>query len=162
MRIVSGLLAGTLAGIAGAYAMERFQAWWTESERRLKPRENARAGGEPTTVRAAERVSEELLDRPLPDEAKPVAGEVMHYGMGAVSGAIYGAVAEVLPLARTGNGLAFGAALWWIADNQALMALGLAKPPASYPPSTHAYALASHLVYGFVTDTVRRVLRLVL
>jgi putative membrane protein len=48
-----------------------------------------------------------------------------------------------------------------IADETAVSATGLAKRPSAYPPSTHAYALSSHLVYGFVTETVRRVLRLV-
>jgi len=81
--------------------------------------------------------------------------------MGMLSGAIYGAVAEVLPIVRAGNGLLFGTILWWVADNTAVPAVGLSKRPSAYPPSTHAYALSSHLVYGFVTESVRRVLRLV-
>jgi uncharacterized membrane protein YagU involved in acid resistance len=91
----------------------------------------------------------------------PVAGEAVHYGMGALSGAIYGTVAEVLPIVRAGNGLLFGAVLWFVADEMALSAVGLATRPSAYPPSTHAYALSSRLVYGFFTESVRRVLRLV-
>jgi len=79
----------------------------------------------------------------------------------APAAAIYGAVAEMLPIVRAGNGLLFGAVLWWVADETAVSAVGLAKKPSAYPPSTHAYALSSHLVYGFVTETVRRILRLV-
>ena len=55
----------------------------------------------------------------------------------------------------------FGAVVWWVADNTAVPAVGLSKRPSAYPPSTHAYALSSHLVYGFVTESIRRVLRLV-
>jgi putative membrane protein len=112
-------------------------------------------------VKAAERVAESVFHTELPDQVKPVAGEVVHYGMGMFSGAIYGAIAEVLPIVRAGNGLLFGAVLWWLADETAVSAVGLAKKPSAYPPSAHAYALSSHLVYGFVTETVRRVLRLV-
>jgi putative membrane protein len=142
--------------------MERFQAIWSETQTRARPKQIASAAkDEPTTVKAAERVAETLLHTELPEELKPVAGEAVHYGMGALSGAIYGAVAEVLPIVRAGNGLFFGAVLWLVADETAVSAVGLAKRPSAYPPSTHAYALSSHLVYGFVTETVRRVLRLV-
>jgi uncharacterized protein DUF1440 len=162
VRILRGALAGAVAGLVGAYAMERFQALWAETGARARPTEIAHAAkDEPTTVRAAERVAETVLHTELPEEVKPAAGEVVHYGMGMFSGAIYGALAEVLPIVRAGNGLIFGAALWWVADNMAVPAVGLAKKPSAYPPSTHAYALSSHLVYGFVTETVRRILRLV-
>jgi putative membrane protein len=162
VRILRGALAGAVAGLVGAYAMERFQALWSETEKRARPKQTAGAAkDEPTTVKAAERVVEAVLHTDLPEEAKPVAGEALHYGMGVLSGAIYGAVAEVLPIVRAGNGLVFGLVLWWVADETAVSALGLAKKPSAYPPSTHAYALSSHLVYGFVIETVRRVLRLV-
>jgi hypothetical protein len=162
MRILRGALAGAIAGLIGAYAMERFQALWTETAKSSRPKVTAGAAkDEPTTVKAAERVAETVLHTELPEEVKPAAAEVVHYGMGMLSGAIYGAVAEVLPIARTGNGLIFGVVLWWLADNTAVPAIGLSKKPSAYPPSTHAYALSSHLVYGFVTETVRRILRLV-
>jgi len=142
--------------------MERFQALWSDTAERARPKQTASAAkDEPTTVKAAERLAETVLHTELPEEVKPVAGEAVHYGMGALSGAIYGAVAEMLPFARAGNGLLFGAVLWWVADNMAVPAVGLSKMPSEYPPSTHAYALSSHLAYGFVTETVRRVLRLV-
>jgi hypothetical protein len=44
-------------------------------------------------------------------------------------------------LVTAGEGLAFG------------------KPPTKIPLSTHLYALASHFVYGAVTEAVRRVIR---
>jgi putative membrane protein len=142
--------------------MDRFQALWTETEKRAQPKQVARAAkDEPTTVKAAERVAETVLNTELPQEVKPIAGEAVHYGMSMFSGAIYGAAAEVVPTVRAGNGLVFGAVLWWVADNMAVPAVGLAKEPSAYPPSTHAYALSSHLVYGFVTETVRKILRLV-
>ncbi len=79
--------------------------------------------------------------------------------MGATSGAIYGAMAELLPSVTLGAGLPFGTAVWLIADEATLPALGLAKSPTEVPVSKHAYALASHFVYGLTTDIVRRVVR---
>src|SRR5947207_2049924 len=82
-------------------------------------RQAGAAKDEPATVKAAERITETVLAAELPDDAKPAAGEAVHYGMGALSGAIYGAAAEIVAPVRIGNGLAFGAAVWWIADNTA-------------------------------------------
>ncbi len=131
MRILRGALAGAIAGLVGAYAMERFQALWSDTAERARPKQNASAAkDEPTTVKAAERLAETVLHTELPEEVKPVAGEAVHYGMGALSGAIYGAVAEMLPFARAGNGLLFGAVLWWVADNMAVPAVGLSKMPS--------------------------------
>jgi len=55
--------------------------------------------------------------------------------------------------------LPFGAAVWAIADEGIVPAAGLSKSPTEYPLSIHAYALASHLVYGLTTELVRRTVR---
>jgi hypothetical protein len=170
MNPVKGALAGAIGGAAGAYTMERFQAWWNEMEERAAPKRRAHAikngttekVDEPATVKVAERVSRKVLDTELPDEVKPAAGEAVHYTMGATTGAIYGFVAEIIPPARMFNGLLMGAIVWWTADNMAVPAQGLGKKPEQTPPSKHAYALASHLVYGFTTELVRSIVRLVL
>jgi len=60
------------------------------------------------------------------------------------------------------NGLLMGTIVWWTADNIAVPAQGLGPPPEETPPSTHAYALASHLVYGFTTEFVRSLVRIVI
>jgi len=71
-------------------------------------------------------------------------------------------VAEILPPARMFNGLLMGTIVWWTADNMAVPANKLGKKPEQVPPSKHAYALASHLVYGFTTEFVRRLVLLVI
>jgi len=82
--------------------------------------------------------------------------------MGGTSGAIYGMAAELTPIATAGEGLAFGTTVWIAADNAVVPLLGLAKPPVQTPFSTHIYALSSHIIYGLVTETVRRAVRGVL
>jgi hypothetical protein len=55
-------------------------------------------------------------------------------------------------------GLPFGTAVWLAADEGVVPALGLSQESDKYPLSTHAYALASHLVYGLTTELMLKVL----
>jgi hypothetical protein len=171
MDPIKGAVAGAIGGAAGAYTMERFQQWWSDMEKAAAPKRRAHAvkdgatdklTDEPASVKVAERVSRKVLDTELPDELKPAAGEAVHYTTGATIGGIYGFVAEILPPARMFNGLLMGSIVWWTADNMAVPANKLGKKPDQVPPSKHAYALASHLVYGFTTELVRSVVRLVI
>jgi hypothetical protein len=169
MDPIKGAVAGAIGGAAGAYTMERFQAWWNDMERRAAPRRRAHAiketkerAAEPATVKAAERIAKKVLDTDVPGELKPVAGEAVHYTTGATTGAIYGFVAEIFPPARMFNGLLMGAVVWWTVDTVAVPAQQRGRKPEQTPPSKHAYALASHLVYGFTTELVRSVVRVVI
>ena len=74
-------------------------------------------------------------------------------------GAVYGAAAEFSSEITSGAGLPFGALIWLGADEGVVPLLGLSKSPTEYPLSIHAYALASHLVYGLTTEAVRRAVR---
>jgi uncharacterized membrane protein YagU involved in acid resistance len=75
---------------------------------------------------------------------------------------LYGGLAEVVPQVTTATGVPFGAAFWLLADEISVPLLGLSKGPADYPVSTHAYALASHLVYGATAELSRRAVRQIL
>ncbi len=111
------------------------------------------------TVKAAKAISEAIFGHKLEEREKRAAGAAVHYAFGTVTGGLYGAVAELAPEVTTGMGLPFGAAFWLVADETAVPLLGLSKPPTEYPASTHAYALASHLVFGLTAEIVRRALR---
>ena len=65
----------------------------------------------------------------------------------ALRAAVYGAVSELMPIARTGAGLPFGAAVWLVADDIVVPALGLSKPVSEYPISKNVYALVSHFLF---------------
>ena len=167
--ILKGLIAGVAGGLLASLVMEQFQALWSKVAEEIKRAESAadqpksaqRKGSTktPATVKAAEAISENIFGKKLPKKRKEFAGEAVHYAMGMASGAIYGALAEVTPLATAGAGLAFGTGVWLSADEAIVPALGLSKSPRQIPVSIHAYALVSHLVYGFVTEVVRRALR---
>ena len=158
--IMKGLLAGVAGGLLAAFLMEQFQAAWSATAQAISP--NKKRGGrkaDPATVKVANVISEKVVGRKVPRDYKPLAGEAVHYGMGAVSAAVYGVCAEVAPIATIGDGVGFGTGLWLLADEVAVPAAGLSKPAREIPVTTHVYALASHLVYGWITETVRRAVR---
>lgn len=114
------------------------------------------------TVKTAKAISEGIFGHELTEREKKPAGAVVHYAFGTASGGLYGALAEVAPQVTAGAGIPFGAVFWLTADEVAVPLLGLAKGPTEYPASTHAYALASHLVYGLTAELSRRAIRQVL
>jgi putative membrane protein len=158
--VLKGALAGLIGGLVAAFVMSEFQSVWNKLSGQEK-----QSGGEkqePATVKAAEMIVENATDHDLTDDEKKYAGPLMHYAMGSTSGAIYGAVSELMPIARTGAGLPFGAAVWLVADDIVVPALGLSKPVTEYPISKNVYALVSHFVYGLTTEAVRGAVRNIL
>jgi hypothetical protein len=176
-NVWKGLAAGVAGGLAASWAMNQFQALWNrlsgdeeKSERAHSPRQNGRREATdrgrstseedaPATVRAADAVSETVLDRHLTKGEKRIAGPAVHYAFGTSVGATYGIITELLPQATAGAGTAFGATVWLVADETVIPLLGLSKGPTEYPLSKHAYSLASHFVYGATTEAVRRLVR---
>jgi hypothetical protein len=180
MNMYKGIAAGVAGGLAGSLVMNQFQELWgklMENEERPHGAQALQQGSpehgigrelaergvddpdDNAAVRIGNAVSEFVLDHHLTKSEKETAGVLAHYAMGVTSGAIYGAVAEVVPAATVAEGLPFGAAVWLIADEGVVPAAGLSRKPADYPLSIHAYAFASHLVYGLTTELVRRAVR---
>lgn len=158
--ILKGLAAGIAGGLAATFVMTQFQTVVSQIGKAYgdkdKKQEKQEDAGENATVKTAEAISETVFDRELEKGEKQAAGNAVHYIFGTTMGALYGAAAEAAPIASAGYGLPFGTALFIGADEIAVPALGLSKAPAEVPLSTHAYGLASHLVYGLTTDLVRR------
>lgn len=180
MNIYKGVAAGVAGGLAGSLVMNQFQELLGklmanearphggQSLQQGSPdhgigRELAERGvDEPddnAAVRTGNAVSELVFAHHLTKSEKEKAGAIAHYAMGATSGAMYGAMAEVMPATTVANGLPFGAAVWVLADEFIVPASGLSRKPSDYPPSIHAYSFASHLVYGLTTELVRRAVR---
>jgi hypothetical protein len=159
-----GAVAGLAGGLAAAWTMNQFQAALSKLEHSA----NGGAGtesepkGDDATVKAASAVSESVAGQPLSEDEKRIAGPVVHYVFGSTIGALYGAAAEMMPLTSRAWGLPFGAAVWVGADEIGVPAAGLSEAPTRIPASTHASALAAHLVYGATTDGVRRLVRAIL
>ncbi|MDQ6787793.1 MAG: DUF1440 domain-containing protein [Acidobacteriota bacterium] len=159
--VIKGAVAGLVGGLIASFVMSEFQTLLRAlSEEEKKPKKKKE--DEPANVKIAEAISENVFDHKLKKSEKEPAGVAVHYAMGATSGLIYGIAAEIAPISTAGLGLPFGAAVWLVADDIVVPALGLAKSATEYPLSTHAYALSSHLVYGLTTNLVRLGLRQIL
>ncbi|MGA9996228.1 MAG: DUF1440 domain-containing protein [Pyrinomonadaceae bacterium] len=178
--VLKGLAAGVIGGLAAAFVMNQFQAALSklmEGEERSHGAQSLQQGSpqhgigrelqeegkddpnDTAPARLAQAISVSAFDHELTKSEKEVAGAALHYAMGATSGALYGAVAEIIPEVKIAEGIPFGAAVWLIADEGIVPAAGLSKSSTEYPLSIHAYALASHLVFGLTTEVVRRAVR---
>ena len=166
-----GALAGAAGGLAGAWAMVRFnhfiggggfQPGDSHPHRRWRAQPNDTDGtfsDEPASMQAASTVAEPLIGRPLSEREKEIGGPFIHYLFSAAMGALYGATAETQPSTTAGAGIPFGTAVWVAADEIGVPLAGFASDPRHYPLSRHAAALGSHIVFGLTVECVRRLLR---
>ncbi len=143
--LAKGLLAGLIGGLVATAAK-------TLAERIYPPRTH----GEPEPH---EVLSERVAGHELVGRQKEVAAEAIHWGFGALTGAAYGALAEYYPAATTKDGAGFGMALSSLTHGTVLPAMGLASEPEEQTARERTSELATHVVYGVVTETVRRVVR---
>lgn len=163
---VRGILAGAIGGLVAAWVMNEFMAGPGKqlSKAVQTPEENqaqAQHSDEPdATMKTADAIVQQVTGgRHLTYEQKQAGGPMVHYGFGALAGALYGGVAEYSALARSGFGTTFGSVLFAGADLLAVPAFHLAAPLSETPKETLATPFAAHLVYGATTELVRRVLR---
>ena len=177
-NLLKGMVAGLAGGLLASWTMNQFQAAWTRmaegrekshGAQSMQPSEGSQGEqGQDTgeqddaTVKTARAISKNVFGHELQESEKETAGAAVHYAFGTLTGGLYGALAEVTPQVTTAGGLPFGAGFWLLADEISVPLLGLSKGPTEYPVSTHAYALASHLVYGVTAEMSRRALRQVL
>ncbi|MDW5267776.1 MULTISPECIES: DUF1440 domain-containing protein [Acidobacteriaceae] len=146
--LVKGLVAGLIGGLVATAAK-------TMMERVYPPRTH----GEPEPPSM---LAEKLAGHELTTGQKAVATETIHWGFGALTGAAYGALAEFYPAATAKDGAGFGMALASLTHEGALPAMGLSAPPEQQTTRERTSEMASHAVFGVVTETVRRVVRKIL
>jgi hypothetical protein len=144
---------GAASGLFASWVMERAQGAILQAGGPATREREKEAQGDlpPATVRVAERAAA-AVGRSLPKESAEAAGEVVHYVTGAMFGAIFGALAPRIALPVLAAGALYGTMVWLVNDETLVPALGFSRKPWDYPASTHAKALASHLVYGAAMD----------
>lgn len=161
------VLAGMVGGLIGTVVMTQFQSSWSKASDALQSacpkaqsgRKQQGSKQENASMKAAGKIAE-LAGRKLSFEQKKKLGPVIDYAFGTLQGGAYGAATELLRVeGGIVAGLAFGGALFALADEFAVPKLGLSGKPSEYPISSHVYALLSHLVYGFSSEIARRGLR---
>ena len=160
MRPWRGIIAGLVGGVIAAGAMSLVHkglGGFMSGTQQSAPA--AEQQSEDPTVKVANGITRRLVNRPVPEDKKPLAANIVHYAFGAGVGGLYGGVAEVVPRVTVALGLPFGIAVWLGAHVIMVPALGLAAPLTRQPPPKEALEFFLHLVYGAVTETVRRLVR---
>lgn len=161
-HLAMNVVAGMLGGLVASWTMDYFQrALGRVSEEMggvsgAGGQQHRQPQSEPPPQKVADAVAVGTTGREVPAEYKPSAGSLVHYAFGGALGAIYGAAAARTPDVTSWAGLPFGATVWLIADEMGVPLSGLSKAPTEHPLSSHASALATHLVYGATTECVRR------
>lgn len=164
-NLYRGALLGLAAGALGTLAMGQY---WTRIAPIIKPKADdtpdqkgppkpdqnvisplgqQHEPGESSTA-ALGRHAYVIVNGHEPGEQTAAAlSEAVHWGMGALSGALYGALS-----ARRGahplTGALFGTALWLGVDETMMPLLGLQDGPRGSTPAQHADRFGAHLFYG--------------
>jgi len=151
--IMKGALAGLVGGIAGSVAK-------TLAERMFSPE----AAGSRTVT-----LTEQVGGHPPSEGQSRLAAGAIHWAFGAVAGAVYGAAVELEPKAGAWRGAAFGVALNKLAHGAltadgaipkaGLPQTGLADPTVGQNIQERQSEWVIHVVFGVVTDSVRRLVR---
>jgi putative membrane protein len=140
--LARGLIAGFIGGVAGTAAS-------IFAERIFLPQPKP----------APQEMAPNRMDADAPAPlAKAMQSDSARWGLGAVTGAAYGAVAEFYPEATVRLGAGFGLALESL-NSEAAPMLGRAAPPEDQPGSGRTRETASYVVYGVTTELVRRLVR---
>ena len=179
-HLVRGVVAGVAGGLAASWVMNVFMEQAgpkiTEAAGEMMGDQPQSAGKQQNstsardeepkqdaTMKAADAIVSTVTGgRHLSMEERQKGGPVVHYAFGALMGGLYGAVAEYSPSARSAFGTTFGSALFVGADLVAVPAFKLSGSPTDAPTSTLATPFAAHLVYGAITEGVRRLVRAIL
>ena len=151
-----GLVAGIAAGLVASWVMAQFHSLAAKVPGMPPPEP---APDEDSTVKTAAAISEGVFHHALSKDEKRVLGPAVHYGFGSLVAGVYGAVAEKLPIVKKAAGVPFGLAVWLGAHVITAPALGLSRPVTRSPVSMEAVELGAHVVYGGVTEFLRRLVR---
>jgi putative membrane protein len=165
--VVRGILAGMAGGLAAAWVMNVFMAsaGQTLEQAVQSDEENREPSSEPredATMKAADAIAHSATGNHLSRAEKEEGGPIVHYAFGALTGGIYGGLAEYSSKVTSGFGTSFGGVLFSTADLLAVPALNLGPSPSDQPASALATPFAAHIIYGATTEFVRRIVRMML
>ena len=143
--LVKGLVAGLIGGLIATAAK-------SVAEKIYPPRTDGEPG--PSAM-----LAEKVAGHDLTETQETVAAEAINWGFGALTGAAYGALAEFYPTATAKDGAGFGLTLASLTQESALPEMGLSAPPEEQTTRERTSEMSSYVVYGIVTETVRRTVR---
>ncbi|MGC1371801.1 MAG: DUF1440 domain-containing protein [Candidatus Sulfotelmatobacter sp.] len=161
------LVAGGIAGLAGACAMSGFARLSDTLAQRISLGSKRKATRLPyseqewdATTRIAQAAARRLLNRRLNAKEERIGAAMVHYAVGATSGAAYVVLAKRFPQVGKYSGAIFGAAMWLLSDELLMPSTGTTRKLRNYSALAQANALGEHIVYAVTTDTLLRLDRI--
>ncbi len=142
------LLAGLAGGLAGSAAK-------VVAEKLFPPRTQ---GQTPPPQLIVDRAANAIGADPS-QTTKKAAGEGVHWVFGTVTGGVYAVAAEYQPRVTSWRGAAFGLAVNRLMHEGMLPYTGLVEPVKDQPAQERVSEWVTHVVYGVVTEAVRRAVR---
>lgn len=157
--LVTDMIKGAVAGAVGVWVMDKvgWYMWNHEDPQALQQEREARPDGLDPAHVMANRAAEALGVELTPKQPHP-AGVAMHYGLGMVPGALYGALHKRVEGVGAAGGLAYGLGLFLLQDEGLNPIIGTSGTPGEYPWQAHWRGLVSHLVLGAVTNATVKAL----
>ena len=153
--LVVDALVGAVAGAAAVWVMDRVD-WFNFRHEDPRARAQTRAvrpGGMAPAHVLANRIGKAVGHEAQPKEDNAF-GKSVHYSIGIVPGALYGALRHRYPALATGRGTLFGLSLFLLQDEGLNAVTGLSAKPQDYPWQAHARGFVAHATYGLVLETV--------
>ena len=150
--MLADLARGAVAGAVGTWAMDKVTQWmWSrEGADALEREMEVRPGGLDPAHAIANRVAGAMGKELDPRQPHP-AGVGVHYALGIVPGAVYGALRGRVGGVDALGGLLYGLGLFVFEDEGANALLGTSGKPTEYPWQAHVRGLVGHMVLGVAT-----------
>lgn len=153
------IIIGAAAGVGAAFVMDQFQTLWSRYGQQVGLPGGARQEGvESAPEKVANQVTEAATGERLPAEQRELGEKAVHYAAGASLGAVYGVLASSVRGLSLGHGLGFGTAAYFLLDQGLVPQLKLGYPAGSNTKDQRLYSLVSHLVFGYSTYGIRKLL----
>lgn len=157
--MLADALIGAAAGAAAVWIMDRVD-WFNFKHEDPEARRRTMAvrpeGAAPAQV-AADRTAR-TLGYELEPKGNNAAGKAIHYSLGIMPGALYGALRHTVPGLDAGRGTLFGLGLFLMQDEGLNAISGLSAKPQDYPWQAHARGFIAHAVYGLALDSVLKLI----
>jgi uncharacterized membrane protein YagU involved in acid resistance len=157
--LAADMMKGAIAGAVGVWMMDRvgWDMYLSEDPEAFQQEKEAQVEGKWASHAAVGKMAN-AMGKDLTETQQHRLGKGMHYGLGVMPGALYGALRNRVDGLDAGGGLAYGLGLFLMNDEIMNPLLGISSGPMEYPWQAHWRGLVTHMVLGATTDTVLDVL----
>ena len=156
--LTDALLGAAAGGIASAVMVPVMRTLHNMERPEAKTHEEMIKPSEMPSEKVARKLAEPFNIQ-LGDAGRKTGATLVHFAYGMSWGAVFGILAERVPIPHVLHGLLFGAVLTGLSAQVILPAFKLSPPASRYKIDTNLAALGSHLVYGATAERSLTLLR---